>query len=515
MTNWNIIDERPKDEADYQRLLRSKEWRLNNLYFIKDKYGKEIRFRMNRAQRRFHEERHCRDIILKARQLGFTTYIQIDMLDDCLFNETFSAGVIAHNREDAQSFFKDKIKFAYDGLPPHIQTTVTAKTDSANELELNNGSRIRVSSSFRSGTMQYLHVSEYGKVCAKYPEKAREIKTGAFPAIAAGNKIVVESTAEGRIGEFFDMCQVAQKAALLGTPLTDLDFKFHFFPWYDDDGYTLKPDNVIITSQITEYLDEQEKNLGVKLTDGQRAWYQKTRDTLGDDMKREHPTTPEEAFEQSIEGAYFKTQMGQIRAKKQICKIPIEPGIPIHVFWDLGRDTMSMWFFQQVGFEYRFIDYYSHSGEDMTFYIQVMKDRNDGGVPYLYGDMYLPHDGTRKSITSKESPADILHNNGYQVRVVPRIPDKTMSISHARQVLPKCVFDIERCTTGIVCLDNYRKAWNDKLGTWDKQPMHDAASHGADAFMVFADGFYHEEEIDDYLESFDQIHYTASSTTGY
>jgi len=44
---------------------------------------------------------------------------------------------------------------------------------------------------------------------------------------------------------------------------------------------------------------------------------------------------------------------------------------------------------------------------------------------------------------------------------------------------------------------------------------HDAASHPAKAFLVFAEGYYHEEEIDDYLESFDQIHYTSNSTTGY
>ena len=78
----------------------------------------------------------------KARQIGFTTYIEIDELDDCLFTKNFSAGVIAHNREDAQSFFKDKIKFGYDNLPAHISNAITAKADSANELEFNNGSRI-------------------------------------------------------------------------------------------------------------------------------------------------------------------------------------------------------------------------------------------------------------------------------------------------------------------------------------------------------------------------------------
>lgn len=515
MIDWSIIDERPKDEEDYKRLLKSKEWRLNNLYWIKDKYGERIKFRMNTSQRRYHEERHLRDIILKSRQQGFTTYIEIDELDDCLFNKNFSAGVIAHNREDAQSFFKDKIKFGYDNLPKHISDTVTAKADSANELEFNNGSRIRVSSSFRSGTMQYLHVSEYGKVCAKYPEKAREIKTGAFPAVAAGNRIVVESTAEGRIGEFYNMCQVAQKAAQLGTKLTPLDFKFHFFAWFEDASNTIDPDGVIIPSSTQEYLKELQTSLKITFTDGQCAWYQKTLELLGDDMKREHPSTPEEAFEQSIEGAYFKKQMAHIRAKKQICKVPIERGVPIHTFWDLGRDTTPIWFFQQVGYEYRFIDFFQNSGEDIWYYIDVLKKRMDGDFPYLYGDCYIPHDGKNMPINAKESVADALHNNGFQVRLVLKTPDKSESISHARQVLPKCVFDAERCHEGIIGLDNYRKEWDEKLGTWKKIPLHDAASHPADAFMQFADGYFHEEEKEKYYESRDHSTRTANPTTGY
>jgi len=48
-----------------------------------------------------------------------------------------------------------------------------------------------------------------------------------------------------------------------------------------------------------------------------------------------------------------------------------------------------------------------------------------------------------------------------------------------------------------------------------KQPLHNAASHPADAFMTFADGFYHEEQIDEYLDSHDKKRYTANNTTGY
>ena len=157
--DWSIIDERPKDEKDYQRLLGIKIWRLNNLYWIKDRDGQRVKFRLNPPQKYFHEHKHCRNIILKARQIGFTTYIQIDMLDDALFRKFLNCGVIAHNKDDAESFFKDKIKFAYDEMPDHIKSVIVAKSDSARELEFSNKSRIRLSTSFRSGTNQQLHVS--------------------------------------------------------------------------------------------------------------------------------------------------------------------------------------------------------------------------------------------------------------------------------------------------------------------------------------------------------------------
>lgn len=512
--DWQIIHEVPKDEEDYKRLLGIKEWRLNNLYWITTDKGERLKFRMNKVQKCFHENSHWRNVILKARQLGFTTYIQIYILDECLFKKNFKAGVIAHTREDAAALFEDKLKFAYDNLPLHIRNAIPAKTDSKNELKFSNGSKIRISSSFRSGTLQYLHISEFGKICAKRPETAREIVTGGYPATERGI-ITIESTAEGRIGKFYEISQKSMKLKELGKSLARKEFSFNFFPWFEDDGYIENPDTVIITSKVREYIEELNRNLGLSLGEDRMAWYQLTSDDLGDDMKREHPSTPEEAFEQSIEGAYFKKQMAHIRAKKQICKVPIERGVPIHTFWDLGRDTTSIWYFQQVGYEYRFVDYFQNSGEDIDYYIGVLRDRRDGELPYLYGDCYLPHDGTRKAINAKESTADILYNNGYQVRVVQRTPDKQESIAHARQVLPKCVFDAERCHEGIIGLDNYRKEWDEKLGTWKKIPLHDAASHPADAFMQFADGYFHEEEKEKYYESSDHSMRTANETTGY
>ena len=64
--------------------------------------------------------------------------------------------------------------------------TAAIEKDAADELLFSNNSSIRVGVSMRSGTLQYLHISEYGQVCARFPEKAREIRTGALNTVQAG-----------------------------------------------------------------------------------------------------------------------------------------------------------------------------------------------------------------------------------------------------------------------------------------------------------------------------------------
>jgi hypothetical protein len=64
-------------------------FRLNVMYHIKDKSGSKVLFQPNQEQEAFYCGQHNRDIILKARQLGFTTFKMISDLDDCLFIENF------------------------------------------------------------------------------------------------------------------------------------------------------------------------------------------------------------------------------------------------------------------------------------------------------------------------------------------------------------------------------------------------------------------------------------------
>ena len=80
----------------------------------------------------------------------------------------------------------------------------------ADELLFSNNSSIRVGVSLRSGTLQYLHISEYGQVCAHFPEKAREIRTGALTPCRPARSSLSKSTGEGQEGHYFDLCEAAK-----------------------------------------------------------------------------------------------------------------------------------------------------------------------------------------------------------------------------------------------------------------------------------------------------------------
>jgi N-methylhydantoinase B/oxoprolinase/acetone carboxylase alpha subunit len=165
---------------------------------------------MNADQEKFIAERHGFDIVLKARQKGFTTVIQLDMLDDCLFVPNTAAGVIAHNLRTRRRSSRTRSSSLTTSCPMSSGNMVSATSDTVRSLKFSNGSSIRVGTSLRSGTLQRLHVSEYGKLCAKFPEKAREVKSGAFNTVQAGQRITVESTAEGHAGHFYEMTKAAQ-----------------------------------------------------------------------------------------------------------------------------------------------------------------------------------------------------------------------------------------------------------------------------------------------------------------
>lgn len=462
-------------------------WRLNNLYWITDKDGHRVPFRMNSAQARLFDEMHYLNLILKARQRGFTTFIQIFMLDACVFNSNIRAGTIAHTLTDAQAIFRDKVKYPYDNLPDQIKEAVHPIADSAAELMLSNNSSIRVGTSLRSGTMQYVHVSEYGKLCAKFPEKAREVRTGALNTLQAGQVAFIESTAEGQEGDFYDKCERAQSMMRMGAKLTPLDFKFHFYPWWEATEYRLDPEGVPIPDEMARYFAQLKESNGIDLDAAQKAWYvKKSADQLGD-MKREFPSTPKEAFEASVEGAYYGALMEAAETRGAIGHFPADPNFPVHTAWDIGRgDHTSIWFWQRFIGKVRLVGFFQNSGEGLPYYAtEVKKLYKERGWSRKGAIDYVPHDARVDEWGSDKTRLEQM----VAKELNPRIPTEMSledGINAVRATLPLCEFDIEGCGEGVKVLKSYRKEWNEEMGRWRDTPRHDWASDGADAFRYLA-----------------------------
>ena len=463
-------------------------WRLHNLYYIVDKMGRIVKFEPNVQQLEYMNSIHGRDIILKARQLGFSTLACIISLDEAIWTPNYSAAIIAHTKPDAQNLLKTKIKFPYSQLPEGLRNAVPTVNDAADTFSLENNSSIVVTSSARGGTFQRLHVSEFGKICARYPDKAKEIVSGSFPAAENGH-ITIESTAEGQQGDFFEMTQRAMAKADRGEPLSERDFKLHFFPWWENEGYRQNPELVRLKAEDDRYFGDLKLKHGIELDDWQKAWWVMQDEVQGGTMKREYPSTPEEAFEQALEGAYFEQQLAAANKRQSIGRFPYDPRYQVNTFWDLGRnDQTAIWIHQDVNGRDRFIGYYENSGEHISHYLTWLEDWKKERQS-SWGDHYWPHDGDRDDLFLKEGRLAEVETLGFRPMTVPRVSNKLTAIEAARSAFPNCDFDEYACEVGLGRLRHYRKEWDDRRGVWKDRPLHDENSNGADAFMTFATGF--------------------------
>ena len=470
-------------------------WRLNHLYYIQDKHGNVRLFEMNEAQEKLLDELHYLNIILKARQMGFSTFILILALDCCIFNDHFAAGLVADTLDNAKGLLK-RIKFAYERMPNEIRGVVPIKTDNATEIEFGNGSGVEVGVSLRSGTKNFLHISEYGKICAKAPEKAKEIKSGSLNTLAPRQLAFIESTAEGRAGDFYDKTQLAKAQAESQRPLGDMDYKFHFFPWWQDKTYRL-PKPSLITAEDAAYFESLASEHGITLDDEQKWWYSAKKVEQGEDMWKEYPSTPDEAFKAARDGAYFGKDIRNLRQLGKIGVFPFVPGIPVDTFWDFGLgDTQTIWLHQLVAGEHRFVGYFEDSGMGLGHYFNWL-DKWAAQRNARWGVHYGPHDIDHRRQTATSGKAETIKTMaaglGFVFTTVERNPDKINSIQGVRMKLPSCCFDEAACSAGIVHLENYSRDWDEKLGVWRSHPRHDEHSHGADAFMTFTDGYQPEE----------------------
>jgi hypothetical protein len=485
---------------------------LNNLYRIIDKNSNSIPFRLNAVQMAVLEGMHTRNLILKARQLGMSTFAVLYLLDCVLWGDNISAGIVSYSLEHAQHIFKKIIGHALDTFPKKLQPYVGITQRSAREISFANRSSLRVDTTLRGGSYPLVLVSEFGKTCARNPQKAEEVITGTLQAVPANGTVIIESTAEGSDGFFADMVTNANQ--LDQRHLTSLDYKLFFFPWFDDPSYKMD-EPIEYGVELTDYFNSVTKETGRIITQPQRNWYALQSRLLGDKIKQEFPSTIGEAFQSSSDAYYFSQALAQAyKDNRCLSNSLYDALLPVYVAMDIGlNDLTVMVFFQIAHGEIRVIDYYEDTNKDVDFYAKfLLQDKR-----YLYHTIFLPHDSVKRDPLDIENSYErdfrrLFSSTGTKFVVLKRM-DKQLQISHARIKIERCVFNIAKVKKFVDNLAKYRKKWNEATGRYLEDPYHNEASNYADCFQYMCQGVTHIETVGNMAGSYEKHKAAVSNRT--
>ena len=193
------------------------------------------------------------------------------------------------------------------------------------------------------------------------------------------------------------------------------------------------------------------------------------------------------SWDAALPGAYYARTIEQLERDGGIGRVPHNPARQVHTAWDLGAaDATVIWFIQKTPMGWAVVDYLANTSTGIDWYVRELQKK-----PYTYGEHLLPHDADNQDLALPEAASirDTVQKLGLKnVRIVPRTKSVANDIDEARKVIPLCVFDKERCAHGLDALRAYRRVWDEKLKAYRDHPLHDWASHPADAFRTFAVG---------------------------
>lgn len=483
---------------------KSKLWRLNNLYTVVNKDGEPVIFRMNYAQHKVYSttRKHPRIIILKSRQQGISTLWLVSYFDDTIWCPYLNIGLMAQGTDEASTLL-ERAKLLWEKLNQDVKDFLGVKLlkDNSTAYSFSNKSTMFIRVSFRSTTLQRLHISEFGKIANNNPKRAKETKTGTLQALGKGNTGVIESTAEGR-NEFQFMWDAAVIAQGSGQ-MAEKDFYPVFLPWVAD------PDCIsevlqTVDAEANKYFIKIERELKITLTQQQRNFWVIQERELGEDIFQEYPATPAEAFAASRDGTYYAKLFNKyVVEKKRVMQDLWDKNLDVEVHFDLGVDDYFVVTFKQwYRGEYRIIDEYWNNGYDLDHYIDEVEGRGYNVVTYRF-----PHDiavrnlgisdGSGAKAKSREQLVRAYFKKmGITARIVKEKRDASIAngIEAVRAMLKNTWIDV-RCTYLIACFLNYSKDWDEKLRVWKKTPVHNEYSHGMDCMRSVAQHTVESESI--------------------
>lgn len=186
----------------------------------------------------------------------------------------------------------------------------------------------------------------------------------------------------------------------------------------------------------------------------------------------------------NVAGVIYQRQIEKVVEEGRLCHLPIVGSRPVHTYWDMGNDNVSIWCVQNEDPWIHLVDFLQGESEGLAYYINWLRQKD-----YVLGTFFLPHDADHKrlSVDSALSLRRLINQLGItDTQIVPRIQHIRDGLEMTRQLFPRCRFDRERCAAGWEALKNYRYGYNQSTNDFTTTPVHNWASHPADAFRQIA-----------------------------
>jgi phage terminase large subunit len=192
-------------------------------------------------------------------------------------------------------------------------------------------------------------------------------------------------------------------------------------------------------------------------------------------------------YQSVTEGAYFASRLTEAQLSGRIGNVYRDPLMKVYAIWDIGStsnaaDATSIWIVQFIGDEVRVLNYYEAIGQAFDDHVHWL--RSNG---YEDAVCILPHDGRKHDFVHTITPQGFLGRAGFTTDVVTNQGKGAalLRIDAVRAMLPRCRFNEDTTESGRLALGAYRQKIDDVRGV-GLGPVHDWASHAADAFGLVA-----------------------------
>lgn len=490
---WDARAYPERIEDDPEGALGDPIWRLANLYQIQDDQGARIPFVPLPEQRviiwDILERGLTNLIIVKARRLGMSTVLCVLGADCMAFQSGFEVALVDKTKEDAVDKVRKFVRPACENLPPELRGVLynPPRADNEDTYGLWSGvpgdipSLYRAGVSFRGAGPNLLHISEWGTIQFEDAARSAEIKTGAMEAARRGIRIIETTWKGGKGGHVWDY--VSQALAVPDDKKLPDDWHLRFFPWWVDERNQRDGDMGRIDQETNDYLDGIERELQITFTPGQRYWYYRAKLDNKGFMKRENPSTLEEAWNVPVEGAIYADAIEKLRGRRRILDFEIDKGVEVDTFWDLGSPIHTVVWYVQRNADGTADVIDCDDGLNLSTTERKAWMDSKG---YTFACHYMPHDGHSTQKGGASFVTELQDAGFVNLRVVPRTQDIELGINRVQLTIPNLRFHAANTSTGVQHLSTYRRKL-DNAKSITPTIVHDDSSHAADALRTMAE----------------------------